>query len=312
MRLEVASGGLSQVAEYGGVDVALYRVPQPIEFLKQQRNLHRVRVTGLAHEEGLANTWAHLWDRWYQAARLAWRKVFSSEARSAVTEKAPELKTPPSLGAPTKFEHTSQWRALPGFELMTRFRYPVDRAEAIQPPKGVELQGSSSEFITPSEGNVMIPLGSLKPGLYLVEGMVGGYRATTLVFVSDSVAITKTSSGELLIWTAARVGGGPVPGVKLAWSDGAGVLQSGVSDASGLLRLTHAVPERSYIFGEDAQGGVFISESLYYDSEIYDAKIYAVTDRPLYRPGDQVFVKFVGRRFLSARESAALPKGPRP
>ena len=31
---------------------------------------------------------------------------------------------------------------------------------------------------------------------------------------------------------------------------------------------------------------MFISENFYYDSEIYNAKVYAVTDRPLYRPGE--------------------------
>jgi alpha-2-macroglobulin len=310
VRLEVANGsyGMSQVTEYGGVDVVLYRVPRPIEFLKQQKNLHRVRVAGLAREEGLANTWAHLWDRWYQATRLAWRKVFTPEARTAVTDKAPELKT--SRPLPTRFEHAPQWQPLSGFDLVSRFRYPVHRAQPIRPPEGVKLQGSSSEFMPPTEGNVMIPLGRLRPGLYLVEGSVGGYRATSLVFVSDSVAITKTSSGEMLVWTAGRAGGAAVPGVQLAWSDGAGVLQSGTSDKSGLFHFVHAVPERSYVFGEDPLGGVFISEAFYYDSEIYDTKIYAVTDRPLYRPGDQVSVKFVGRRFLSARESAPVPQGP--
>ena len=158
----------------------------------------------------------------------------------------------------------------------------------------------------------MIPLGRQQPGLYLIEAYVGAHRATTLVFVSDTVAITKVSAGELLVWTAAaRRGGTAVRGVELAWTDGAGVLQSGTHRRGrALSRFRHAAPERSYVFGEDPAGGVFVSESFYYDSEIYDAKLYAITDRPLYRPGDQVFVKFVGREFQSARQSAPLPAGP--
>jgi alpha-2-macroglobulin len=311
VRLEVGTDfGLGPVEENGGVDVVVYRVPQPLSFLKQQRNLHRVRVEGLAREEGLANTLVHLWDRWYKASRLAWRRVFSSEARESVTKQAPELKTDPAIHAPSRFRHPPQWKPLKGFDLVSRFRYPVHRARSIAPPKGVELSGSSSEFIEPKAGNVMIPLGRQQPGLYLIEAYVGAHRGTTLVFVSDTVAITKVSSGELMVWTAERSGGTAVRGVELAWSDGAGVLQSGTTDAAGLFRFRHAAPERSYVFGADPAGGVFVSESFYYDSEIYDAKVYAVTDRPLYRPGDQVFVKFVGRHFQSARQSAPLPAGP--
>lgn len=311
MRLEVGNEyGLAPVEENGGVDVVVYRVPQPLSFLKQQRNLHRVRVEGLAREEGLANTVVHLWDRWYTASRRVWRRIFTANARGTVTEKAPELKGDPNLGAPSEFRQPPQWRPLAGFELVDRFRYPVHRARPIAPPQGVQLEGSSSRFIRPNTGNVMVPLGRRAPGLYLVEAYVGAHRATALVFVSDTVAVTKISSGDLLVWTAGRAGGQAVPDVELVWTDGAGVLQSGRSDAAGLARFAHAAPERSYVFGADPAGGVFISESFYYDSEIYDAKLYAVTDRPLYRPGDQVFVKFLGRQFQSARQSTQLPAGP--
>ena len=66
VRLEVATRdyGLSAVEEYGGVDIVVYRVPRPLAFLERQKNLHRVDVAGARREEGLANTLAHLWDRW--------------------------------------------------------------------------------------------------------------------------------------------------------------------------------------------------------------------------------------------------------
>ena len=50
-------------------------------------------------------------------------------------------------------------------------------------------------------------------------------------------------------------------------------------------------------------------QDFYYDSEIYNAKIYAFTDRPLYRPGDTVRLKFIGREFKDARRSVALAGG---
>lgn len=311
VRLEVAGRefGMAQLETYGGVDVVVYRVPKPVEFLGKQKNLHRINVEAVPAEEGLANTLNFLWDRAWQSTRRIFRRIFSSESRQAVVTQAPELHASPQSKAPTEFTHAPQFKPLPGFDLVGRFRYPVHAAQPIEPPKGVKLAGSSSEFIAPSAGNVMIPIGRQPAGLYLIEAYVGGYCAHTLVFVSDTVAVTKASAGEMVVWTAERLRGAAVPNVAVSWTDGAGVLQSGTSDRQGLVRLTHAAPERSYVLGSDPAGGVFISENFYYDSEIYDTKLYAVTDRPLYRPGDQVFVKFVGREFESARQSKPAAAG---
>lgn len=48
----------------------------------------------------------------------------------------------------------------------------------------------------------------------------------------------------------------------------------GVTDDSGTLQLQHISPERSYILGKDAEGGVFVSENFFYESEIYTTRLY--------------------------------------
>ncbi len=307
VRLEVNAP--QQLSDVGGIDVVVYRIPDALAFLQKQRNLHRIQVEAQPAGEGLANTLTHVWDNWVVKARLAWQKLFSSDARRAVTAQAPALKTPKELTQPSRFEEPRQFRTLPGLPVVERLRYPVQFAQPIAPPKDLKLAGSSSEFIKPSEGNVYVPLAPQKPGLYLVEASAGQHRATTLLFVSDTVALTKVSGNQMLVWSAQRVNGAAVPGAKLVWTDGVGVLKSGTTDAQGLARLDHAAPEQTYVFGVDPAGGVFISENFYYDSEIYNAKVYATTDRPLYRPGDAVMVKVTGREFKSARESAPLPDG---
>lgn len=308
VRLEINNP--DQLSTVGGVDVVLYRVPEPLAFLQKQRNLHRIQVEGKPAGEGLANTLTHLWDSWVVKARLAWQKLFSGDARRAVTDKAPELKTSPQLTRPSTFEEPPQFKPLPGLPVVERFRYPVHLAKSIEPPKDLKLAGSSSEFIQPSAGNVFIPLGAQKPGLYLVEAMAGQHRATTLLFVSDTLALTKVSGAQMVVWSAHRAQGAAVPATQVVWTDGVGVLKTGTTDAQGLLRMDKpAAPEQTYVFGEDPAGGVFISENFYYDSEIYNAKVYATTDRPLYRPGDSVMVKVTGREFKNARESVALADG---
>lgn len=304
VRIEVNSPG--SLAQTGGIDVRLYRVPDPLAFLQKQKNLHRVQVDAAPADPGVANTLTHLWDSWQVKARLAWQDLFTPAARQQVVAQAPALKTPAGLRDPSTFDEPTQYKPIAGLSLLEHFRYPIQSAQAIGLPKDLALQGSSTNFISPSDGNVFVPLGKRAPGLYVVEAMAGNYRATTLLFVSDTVAITKTSSDQMLVWSARRGDGAPVPGTRVAWTDGVGVLKSGVTDAAGVAMLDRKSPEQSYVFGLDPKGGVFVSENFYYDSEIYTAKVYAVTDRPLYRPGDTVNVHVTGREFRSARESVKL------
>ncbi|MCO7570618.1 alpha-2-macroglobulin family protein [Pseudomonas chlororaphis] len=288
---------------YGGADIRVYRINQPLDFLKRQKNLHRVVSDGQFKGEGLSNTLAYLWDNWYRKSRRVMQRAFSYESRKQVTEEVPELKVGNSMLAPTPYDAQPQFALIPGLPLVTQFRYPLWQAKPIQPPAGVDLSGSSSQFINVAPGNVYIPLGQLKPGLYLVEALVGKYRATTMVFVSNTVAVSKIAGDELLVWAAGKHEGNSVPKVNVLWTDGLGVMNSGATDEQGLVRLKHVSPERSYVIGEDQEGGVFVSENFYYDSEIYDTKLYAFTDRPLYRPGDWVSLKIVGREFKNARDS---------
>ncbi|TCS38269.1 hypothetical protein EDC30_1024 [Paucimonas lemoignei] len=307
VRLEAQDMGA--VSEYGGVDVYVYRVAKPLDFLKAQKNLHRIDVEGNYRGPGLANALARIWDNWWNESRYAWRRLFSAHARKAVTDNVAAVKTHPLSAQPTPQSLNPQYKPLKSHQLVDSFRYPIQAAKPIQPPEGVKLAGSSSEFIAAPAGNVMIPLGRLAPGLYVVEAMAGAQRAVTMVFVSDTILVTKVSAAQMLTWTAERRGGKPVKDAQVLWTDGVGVLASGTSDARGVTTFQRSAPEKTYVFGEDRQGGVFVAENFYYDSEIYNTKIYAVTDRPLYRPGETVFVKFIGREFKSARESVPLPAG---
>jgi uncharacterized protein YfaS (alpha-2-macroglobulin family) len=304
VRIEVNSPGA--LAQTGGIDVRVYRVPDALGFLQKQKNLHRVQIDAAPADPGVSNTLTHLWDSWQVKARLAWQDLFTGQARRDVVAQVPVLKTPRDLKSPSTFEEPTQFKPIAGLALLDHFRYPIQNAQPIGLPKDVALQGSSSNFVSPTEGNVFVPLGKRAPGLYLVEALAGNYRATTLMFVSDSVAITKVSGDQMLVWSARRGDGAPVHGTRVVWTDGVGALKSGVTDAAGVAMLDRKSPEQSYVFGADPKGGVFVSENFYYDSEIYAAKVYAVTDRPLYRPGDTVNVHVTGREFRSARESVAL------
>ncbi|MFZ2406154.1 MAG: hypothetical protein WAW41_13530, partial [Methylobacter sp.] len=165
-RVRLEATDRSNLEGYGGVDIRVYRIRNPLEFLKQQKNLHRIQPEVNYKGEGLANTLGYLWDNWYRKSRRAMQRVFSYDMRKTVTTEAPSLKMGKTIGKPTEFEHHPEFDPIPGLPLVSEFRYPVADAKTIQPPAGVDLSGSSSNFIEPSEGNVYIPLGKLEPGLY--------------------------------------------------------------------------------------------------------------------------------------------------
>lgn len=299
-----------QMEEYGGVDVRLYRIPDPMAFLRQQKNLHRIVVQPQYLGDGLNNTLTWLWDNWYGKSRRVMQRTFSSQSRQNVTQALPELQLGNAIIKPSRYVQNNQFSPLKKYPLVEQFRYPLWQAKPVEPQQGVKLEGASSNFISPQPGNIYIPLGKQEPGLYLVEAIVGGYRATTVVFVSDTVALSKVSGNELLVWTAGKKQGEAKTGSEILWTDGLGVMTRGVTDGSGTLQLQHISPERSYILGKDAEGGVFVSENFFYESEIYNTRLYIFTDRPLYRAGDRVDVKVMGREFHDPLHSSPIVSAP--
>ncbi|MBU0246682.1 alpha-2-macroglobulin family protein, partial [Escherichia coli] len=187
-----------QMEEYGGVDVRLYRIPDPMAFLRQQKNLHRIVVQPQYLGDGLNNTLTWLWDNWYGKSRRVMQRTFSSQSRQNVTQALPELQLGNAIIKPSRYVQNNQFSPLKKYPLVEQFRYPLWQTKPVEPQQGVKLEGASSNFISPQPGNIYIPLGQQEPGLYLVEAMVGGYRATTVVFVSDTVALSKVSGNELL------------------------------------------------------------------------------------------------------------------
>ncbi len=330
VRLEMQD--VQAVNDKAGVEIAVYQVPNPIGFLQAQTNLHRINVKAVPKQAGLWNSVVTIWDKVARSARLLWRAIFSEDARRGTVEVAPDLRQRPDLMTGHSLPAESAYKPLVGFTQTARFRYPVqfgkDITSADAALTGANVDGNiefnsdtpntAADSSTPSEaakaplsnGNVYVPLGKLAPGLYVVEAMLGSQRAVTMVFVSNTVAVSKIASSELLVWTVNRTTGAPVADVNVHWNDGTADLTAGKTSPQGWVQLQHAAPEKTYVYAQDPQGGVLISENFYYDSEIYNTKLFATTDRPLYRAGDTVQIKVVGREFINARESKSLPSAP--
>ncbi|MGB4811353.1 MAG: MG2 domain-containing protein [Methylophilaceae bacterium] len=332
VRLEMQD--VNEVHQNAGVDIAVYKVAKPIAFLQSQKNLHRISTKAQPAQTGVWNSIIAIWDYVGNSARRLARLFFSEDARQTTVETAPDLHVA-KINHPAT--HPAVYQPLEGYEQVGRFRYPlqygkdVKQADAVL--SGANIEGNIDGFQVDgqvngevegngqaektaagsapfSNGNVYVPVGKLPPGLYIVEAMLGDQRAVTMLFVGNTVAVTKTSPAGLFVWAVDRTTGAPVANVDSHWTDGIGELASGVTNAQGWLQLNHAASEQTYLFAQDAQGGVLISENFYYNSEIYNTKLYATTDHPLYRPGDMVNIKVVGREFINARESKPLVDAP--
>ncbi len=149
----------------------------------------------------------------------------------------------------------------------------------------------------------------LAPGAYLLEASSGTNRARDVIVVGDIALVTKCSGRQLVVYACDALSGVPVPKMALRlWMRYTQERQSrfesrdGVTDEDGLAKfdLSRNRDNRDNTFLILAQSGgrqAFTFAGSYWYSPTPDAwKLYAFTDRPAYRPGDEVKWKLIARQ----------------
>jgi uncharacterized protein YfaS (alpha-2-macroglobulin family) len=161
--------------------------------------------------------------------------------------------------------------------------------------------------------NWRIPMGasdteSAEPGVYLFRASASEIENDTrrVVILANANVITKHSLSEALAWVTDMYTGEPLPNVDVTFYDDEGaLLGSAISDDDGMAAITF---DSSHDFLGHilvvAQGeGVYgVTHSAWgtetYQGVSYEAVpyvIYPYTDRPIYRPGHEVFFKAIVR-----------------
>jgi uncharacterized protein YfaS (alpha-2-macroglobulin family) len=153
-------------------------------------------------------------------------------------------------------------------------------------------------------------------GTYVVEAQVpgGSDRSRGLIVVTDAALIQKPLRGKVLLWVVNPLTGKPLPGRKMEIHPATGNLVSVVTtDDRGVVEWTPPkrdqiaeAPESGVVL-EIAGGGILCTEMVAPRSETETGTgcLFAVTDRPVYRPGATVQFKIWLRELIDNKFQAA-------
>ncbi len=163
----------------------------------------------------------------------------------------------------------------------------------------------------PGQGEVVLDR-KLPVGAYVLEARAGGERARELVLVTRGSLVLKTAGSRALVFVCDALTGAPRPSARLtlhehAHRDGKWRWrsQTGSTDGQGLAVFDVAGDAGNanlFVAAADGEHQTFAQgwSHGYRPDGGESWKIYAFTDRPAYRPGDEVRWKVVARRYDGA------------
>ncbi len=157
--------------------------------------------------------------------------------------------------------------------------------------EGRDAEGVFSQYI---------PVPAKEPGYYVFGVKAGAVRAAGAALITRIGLIWKRSGERLTVFAADLESGAPQPGTAIrVYRQGASVAR-GVTDSKGLFETN--LPPRSAgsetsVFGRHGDHVALLSGYYWQDSgDAEPYRMYAYTDRPIYRPGQTVHFKAIFRQ----------------
>ncbi len=172
---------------------------------------------------------------------------------------------------------------------------------------GLELTEVAAREVMPNDGtrSIGIDLGVLPVGMYVAQLGPEETGSATVVLVTNLALISKWDGERMLIYTSDLTTGEPVPAqLTAAFKDGVRELQEG-PDGLTAMPVT-AQPNTNSGVGIAARFG----DSWAFSTSVWNSwsadipTIYLVTDRPVYRPGQEVHIKGTMRLARSVKPVA--------
>ena len=146
-------------------------------------------------------------------------------------------------------------------------------------------------------------LEKLPPGAYLLVAKAGGKEARDRILVSESSLVLKTHGSSALLYMCSAQDGSPVAGAEFSiWRYSSGrdrwQLRRGRTGDDGVarVRFTREGNNSHSFFAAVSHGDQqAFSQGHGYSPQHSKWKVYVLTDRPAYRPGEEAHWKLVAR-----------------
>jgi len=282
------------------LEFRIYRVQDAEKFFAQMDDIHHFGPEHSPSEQVDERTWLERFHDWkmrlWSRLRSFLRGQLSAQARHEY--RADEG---------NKLTHTRIF-GLSGFA-----NVPLLNSSRTAARWKVELPNSTFSH------SFELPIDSLSSGIYLIEATDGQYKAYTTLIVTRLAMVVKNNNGELFAFVADRQTGKPVDGAELvAWSYGKklGEVKT-ASDGVAQSRLARQTAAEQSGSKNEAVWALAHKGDDYALAANYELSFttaperetlaYIYTDRPVYRPGDDVRFKAIVRKRDGSR--LTLPGG---
>lgn len=263
------------------VDIRVYRVDDVTGFFKSQADAHQPWELNEYSGVNALSILTDVLDRDLRSFRDLVRSFINDDIRTGLAGQNKGLKRAGFPSQP-KVEHP-RVKLLDAYPLSSHFRHEFGG-------------GASGGWIYEH-----IPISENKTGVFLVEAVHRDHVGYTLVIVSDLALVTKQSGDTLLCYAVNKSTGNPVPGAELTFLQGEGndkgkQLAEGKTGADGIFKMPlKESPQLTIVARKDKQCAVI--DPVYFPVSVDHRKVYIYTDRPVYRPSQQVFFKGIVRDF---------------
>jgi alpha-2-macroglobulin len=268
----------------------------------------------------------------YPKGRSRWHDQAAERLR-AITEPSLGLAVSNVFLPGSKIDFQISWRNLESAELsLTR----VDLTEAIRfkdenvsawlaaiDPRGGRDRSTwtrqlpAKQRLAPGSERVVLDK-DLAPGAWLLEARRGDASARELILVSDMAVVTRSSGQRTLAWVVDARSGEPIPGAKVRawfgrWDSGrqSVIDRSASTDTDGIAEIDLVEGASGPALVTAAKGDRQAFAPFYTGYGRGDRreqwKIYAVTDRPAYRPDETVNWKITAR--MASDKDYSIPSG---
>ncbi len=276
----------------GTIKLRVYQIDDPVKFFQKQRNPHHPDLRSL-NETSIFKIFGEAANKIQRDARQIARAYMKAESRVNIRDMAGIEKAEEKKAAE---EQQKVPKELEGYKIVKEWTEQIIK--------------------TKEWWNYQTVRADIKEaGVYLVEGRALDKVAYTMLVISKCGMVTKRSGTKLVAYVVDKKTGEPISDFELSFYEKNKKIGKGTTDKKGLYTLTIEKKEQATPTEEEGEefdweygggnilimgikdGNLVISDPYYYS---YDREqgyyVYVYTERPVYRPGQDVFFKGIVRK----------------